>query len=278
MKAAHADALVSVRGLSKHYIQKRPFSGVRFRIDALRDVTLTIRRGTSFALVGESGAGKSTLARCLALLEEPTQGEIWFEGFDVRGFTRRELLRSRRRVQLIFQDPTSSLDPRMTAAEVVAEPLAIQREGGKAHGRARATELMEQVGLPTDSASRRPLEWSGGQRQRLAIARSLSLQPSLLILDEAFSNLDLATREDLLRLLSNLQAKHGLTYVFISHDLRMVSELADEVAVICEGRIVEQQATANLFAHPEHEYTRALLSAIRLPQCGRDDRNAGAQR
>jgi ABC-type glutathione transport system ATPase component len=271
VNGTHADALVSVRGLSKHYVQKRPFSGTRFRVDALSGVTLTIRRDTTIALVGESGTGKSTLARCLALLEEPTHGEIWFEGFDVRGFTRKELFRSRRLVQLIFQDPASSLNPRMTAAEVIAEPLAIQREGAKADRRARATELMEQVGLPTDSASRRPLEFSGGQRQRLAIARSLALQPKLLILDEAFSNLDLATRADLLRLLRDLQARHGLAYLFISHDLRMVADLADEVAVMNEGRIVERQATAKLFAQPEHEYTRTLLSATRLPPSGGDD-------
>ena len=278
MNAPEADTFVSVRGLSKHYVQKRPFSGMRFRVDALTGVTLTIRRDTTIALVGESGAGKSTLARILALLEKPTHGEIWFEGVDVSGFTRKQLFRSRRLVQLIFQDPASSLNPQMTATEIIAEPLAIQREGAKADRRVRATELMGQVGLPTDSANRRPLEFSGGQRQRLAIARSLALQPKLLILDEAFSNLDLATREDLLRLLRDLQTKHGLTYLFISHDLRMVSDLADEVVVMNEGRIVERQATAKLFAHPENEYTRALLSAMRLPPCGGDDRIAGAQR
>ena len=251
---------------------------MRFHVDALRGVNLTVRRGTTMALVGESGAGKSTLARCLALLEKPTHGEIWFEGFDMRGLTWKELLCSRRLVQMIFQDPTSSLNPRMTAAEVVAEPLTIQREGVKAYRRSRATELMGQVGLPTDSASRQPLEFSGGQRQRLAIARSLALRPKLLILDEAFSNLDLATREDLLRLLRDLQARHGLTYVVISHDLRMVSDLADEVAVMKEGRIVEQQETAKLFAHPEHEYTQALLSATRLPQWGGGDPIAEARR
>jgi peptide/nickel transport system ATP-binding protein len=276
--AVDADALVSVRGLTKHYVQKRPFSGVRFRVDALSGVSLTIRRDTTFALVGESGAGKSTLARCLALLEKPTHGEIWFDGFDVLGFTRKDLSRSSRLVQLIFQDPASSLNPRMTAAEIIAEPLAIQRQGAKADRHARATELMGQVGLPTDSAGRRPFEFSGGQRQRLAIARSLALQPKLLILDEAFSNLDLATREDLLRLLRDLQARHGLTYLFVSHDLWMVSDLADEVAVMKEGRIVEQQATAKLFTHPEHEYTRTLLSATRVPQCGSDDRIARAER
>jgi peptide/nickel transport system ATP-binding protein len=278
VNAVHRDALVSVRGLSKHYVQKRPFSGMRFRVDALSGVTLAIRRGTTLALVGESGAGKSTLALCLALLEKPTHGEIWFEGFDVRCLTRKELLRSRRLVQLIFQDPTSSLDPRMTAAEIIAEPLAIQREGPKAYRNARAIELMEQVGLRTDSANKRPLEFSGGQRQRLAIARSLALQPKLLILDEAFSNLDLATRADLVRLLRDLQARHALTYLLISHDLRMVSDLADEVAVMNEGRIIERQATAKLFAHPEHEYTRTLLGAMRLPQRGSDDRIAAVQR
>jgi ABC-type glutathione transport system ATPase component len=278
VNAAHPDELISVRELSKHYVQKRPFSGTRFRVDALHRVTLTIRRDTAIALVGESGAGKSTLARCLALLEEPTHGEIWFEGSEVRRFTRKELFRSRRLVQLIFQDPASSLNPRMTAAELITEPLVIQGECAKADRRERARELMEQVGLSADSVGRRPLEFSGGQRQRLAIARSLALRPKLLIFDEAFSNIDLPTRVDMLALLRDLQASHGLTYLFICHDLRMVSDLADEVAVMSEGRIVERQATAKLFAQPEHEHTRALLAAAGLPQWGSDHRVAGVQR
>jgi ABC-type glutathione transport system ATPase component len=214
----------------------------------------------------------------LALLENPTRGEIWFEGLNVVDQTHNDMLHIRRQVQLIFQDSPSSLNPRMTAADIVAEPLAIQHEGCKAYRRARATALMGQVGLPMDSASRRPLEFSGGQRQRLALARSLALQPKLLILDEALSNLDMATREGLLQLLRDLQTRYGHTYLYISHDLRMVSDVADEVLVMSEGRIVEQQATAKLFAQPQHEYTRALLSAMRVPQCGRDGRIAGAWR
>jgi ABC-type microcin C transport system duplicated ATPase subunit YejF len=166
----------------------------------------------------------------------------------------------------------------MTAAEIVAEPLLIQRDGTKADRRRRAIELMEHVGLPSTSAEKRPLEFSGGQRQRLAIARALALQPTLLLLDEAFSNLDLATRDSLLGLLRDLQAAHALTYLHVSHDLRMVSGLADEVVVMYEGRIVEHQSTAELFAHPEHSYTRVLLNGAQLPARFADDHGVRVSR
>jgi len=265
VNVARKDALLSARGLSKRYEQKRRFSGDTFIIEALRDVDLAIRRGSTSALVGESGAGKSTLVRCLALLERPTTGEIEFDGRDLLKLNSNDLFRARREIQLVFQDPTSSLNPGMTAAEIVEEPLIIQREGTKAERRSRAIELMELVGLPATSAGNRSLEFSGGQRQRLAIARALTLQPKLLILDEAFSNLDLATRDSLLQLLRELQAAQSLTYLHVSHDLRMVRGLADEVAVMCEGRIVEHRPTAELFAHPQHAYTRILLEATQLP-------------
>ena len=265
MSAARTDSLVSVRGLCKSYVQKRRFSGTKFTVDALRDANLEIRRGATTALVGESGAGKSTLVRCVALLEKPTSGEIEFDGRNLLALDTKELFHARRQVQLVFQDPTSSLNPGMTAAEIVAEPLAIQREGKSADRRRKAIELMERVGLPSASADKRPLEFSGGQRQRLAIARALALRPNLLILDEAFSNLDLATRESLLRLLRDLQAAHSLTYLHVSHDLRMVFDLADEVAVMCEGRIVEHGTAVELFAHPQHDCTRVLLEATQLP-------------
>ncbi|MFZ0214224.1 MAG: dipeptide/oligopeptide/nickel ABC transporter ATP-binding protein [Candidatus Acidiferrales bacterium] len=262
MTSLPINALVSISSLSKRYAQKRPFSGSKFTIDALNDVSLTIEHGATLALVGESGAGKSTLARCLSLLEPPTRGTIRFEGIDLLSLDRKALFQIRRQIQLIFQDPTSSLNPGMTAAEVIAEPLAIQREGTKTSRRRRALELMDHVGLPASSAQKLSLEFSGGQRQRLAIARALALQPKLLILDEALSNLDLATQESILQLLRELQAVHSLTYVHVSHDLRMVSELTGEVAVMHEGRIVERKPNAVLFAHPEHPYTLALLGAI----------------
>jgi peptide/nickel transport system ATP-binding protein len=265
VSTAHTDALLAVRGLGKRYVQKRRFSGAKFTIEALCDVNLTVRRGTTVALVGESGAGKSTLVRCLALLEKPTCGEIEFDGLNLLALDRKALFRARRQIQLVFQDPISSLNPGMTAAEIIAEPLSIQREGTKAGRRRKAIELMEHVGLPSASADKRPLEFSGGQRQRLAIARALALQPTLLLLDEAFSNLDLATRDSLLGILRDLQAAHALTCFHVSHDLRMVSDLAHEVVVMYEGRIVEHRRTAELFAHPQHSYTRVLLNAAQPP-------------
>ncbi len=212
--------------------------------------------------MGESGTGKSTLAKCLALLERPTAGEIWFEGRNLIGLGRGELFPVHRQIQLIFQDPTSALNPRLTAEEIIAEPLAIQRVGTKDSRRARAQELMEQVGLPARSAYKHPLEFSGGQRQRLAIARALSLEPKLLILDEALASLDLLNQQVILKLLADLRVAHSLTYVHVSHDLRMVSEFADEVAVMSQRRIVEQKPAAELFAHPEHADTQALLAAM----------------
>ncbi len=195
-------------------------------------------------------------------MEKPSAGAIWFAGENLVELTPKELFPFRRRIQLIFQDPTSALNPRMTAAEIVAEPLAIQREGTKFSRRGRALELMAQVGLPAHCEHKRPFEFSGGQRQRLAIARALALEPELLILDEALSSLDLANQEMLLEVLANLQAAHSLTYLHISHDLRLVSECADEIAVMYERMIVEQKAATELFANPEHPYTRDLLDAM----------------
>jgi peptide/nickel transport system ATP-binding protein len=257
-----SEPLVRVQNLSMHYVQRRPLTRAKFTVSALDNASLTIRRGTTLALIGESGSGKSTLARCLALLEKPSSGGIWFAGKNLVDLTQKELFAFRRRIQLIFQDPTSALNPRLTAADIVAEPLAVQREGTKASRRRRALELIAQVGLPAHCEHKRPFEFSGGQRQRLAIARALTLEPELLILDEALSSLDLANQEMLLQLLSNLQAAHSLTYLHISHDLRLVSQRADEVAVMNERTIVEQKTTRTLFASPEHPYTRELLAAM----------------
>jgi peptide/nickel transport system ATP-binding protein len=256
------EPLVLVQHLSKQYVQRRPFTRAKFTVQALDDASLTIRRGTTLALIGESGSGKSTLARCLALLEKPSRGAIWFAGENLVALNPKDLFPFRRRIQLIFQDPTSALNPRLSAAEIVAEPLAIQKEGTKVSRRRRALELMEQVGLPARWERKRPLEFSGGQRQRLAIARALALEPQLLILDEALSSLDLANQEMLLQLLADLQAAHSLAYLHISHDLRLVSQCADEVAVMNERTIVEQKSAPELFANPEHPYTRELLAAM----------------
>jgi peptide/nickel transport system ATP-binding protein len=261
-KLGRMETLVRIEHLSKSYVQRRPLTRSEFTLQALDDVNLTIRRGVTLAIVGDSGSGKSTLARCLALLEPPSGGEIWFDGKNLLALERSELSAARREFQLIFQDAASALNPRLTAAEIVAEPLRIQRAGTKESRRERALELMNQVRLPAHLEGKRPLEMSGGQRQRLAIARALALEPKLLILDEALSSLDLANQEMILKLLADLQAAHSLTYVHISHDLRQVSRFADEVAVMNDRTIVEHKSAAELFAHPENPYTQELLIAL----------------
>jgi ABC-type glutathione transport system ATPase component len=257
------DAVLRVCGLRKQYVQRRPFSRAKITLTAFEDVSLTIFPGKTLAVVGESGAGKSSLARCVALLEPPSAGEIELGGRNLLALRGRELFAMRREVQLIFQDPSSALNPRLTAGETIAEPLLIQGEGTGSQRRAQALRLMEQVGLDPAWERKRPLEFSGGQRQRLAIARALALGPRLLILDEALSNLDAANQALILKLLAQLQAAHALSFLHISHDLRLVSEFADEVAVMYQGRIVECRSTSKLFASPEHSYTKELLASVR---------------
>lgn len=260
--AARPDPLMRIVNLSKQYVQRHALTRTPFTLSAFEDVNLMIHRGATLAIVGESGAGKSTLAKCLALLERPTAGEIWFEGKNLVRLGKKALFPIHREIQLIFQDPTIALNPRFTANEIIAEPLAIQRIGTKESRRVRSRELMEQVGLPARSGHKRPLEFSGGQRQRLAIARALALKPKLLILDEALSSLDLLNQQMILKLLADLRLAHSLTYVHISHDLRLVSEFADEVAVMSQRHIVEQKPAAELFVRPEHPDTKALLAAM----------------
>ena len=258
------DMLVCVRGLHKEYVQRqrRPFGRSELAVRALDGVNITIPRGKTLALVGESGAGKSTLARCIALFEKPSCGEIWFDGQNVAKLQKEELFLVRRRIQFVFQDPTSALNPRMTAREIITEPLSIHREGTEAQRREIALQLMEQVGLPSISSEKHPFEFSGGQRQRLAVARALALNPSLLVLDEALSNLDAQTQDLILQLLADLQASRSLTCLHVCHELSLVERFADEVAVMRDGKIVECQPAASLFARPQHPYTRALLDAM----------------
>jgi ABC-type glutathione transport system ATPase component len=255
--------LLRVCGLSKEYVQRRPFSRKRLTVHAFQDVSFTIFPGKTLAVVGESGAGKSSLARCVAMLERPSAGTIELAGKNLAALSGKELFPMRREVQLIFQDPSSALNPRLTACEVIAEPLLIQREGTKSQRRERALHLMQQVGLDPAWEQKRPLEFSGGQRQRLAIARALALGPRLLILDEALSNLDAANQALILKLLTELQAARSLSFLHISHDLRLVSEFADEVAVMYQGSIVELKSTRALFATPEQPYTKELLASAR---------------
>ena len=270
MPATGKEPLLRVRGLSKEFRQRRRIAGGEYVVRALDAVDLELASGSTLALVGESGSGKSTLARCLVRLEEPTTGEMWFAGRNLLELKASELARVRRKMQLIFQDPAAALNPRLSAAEIVAEPLLIQRLGTKREQRAQALVWMEKVGLRREWAVRSPLEFSGGQRQRLAIARALILQPRLLILDEALSALDLSVQAQIVNLLLEQQAELDLAYLYISHDLSLAGVLADEVAVMHRGRIVERASCAQLFAQPQHAHTRALLAAVPATRSGRE--------
>src|SRR5271156_2389124 len=260
--ANRIEPLLRVTGLSKRYVQRRTFSHTGLTVSAFQDVDLALFRGKTLALVGESGAGKSSLARCIALLEHPSSGRIELEGEDLLALDRKALFPIRRRMQMIFQDPASALNPGLSACEIIAEPLAIQREGTKLQRRERALQLMERVGLDAKWERKLPLEFSGGQRQRLVIARALALKPNVLILDEALSSLDAPNQSLILELLAELQVSHSLAYLYISHDLSLVSRFADEVAVMYQGKIVEHKETRRLFAAPEHFHTRELLATV----------------
>jgi peptide/nickel transport system ATP-binding protein len=250
--------LVRIRGLSRAH----PPRGRGPTVHALSGVDLDIFRGTAVALVGRSGAGKSTLARCLARLEDPTEGEIHFDGTDILSLRGAALRPFRAQVQLVLQDSAAALDPRFRAAEIVAEPLQILGRGSAVERRRRACALMETVGLPAEWAERRPGELSGGQRQRLAIARALAVEPRLLILDEAFAGLDMSVQAQIATLLDELRARHGLTFLYVSHDLALMASLADEAAVMHEGRIVERGPVERLLMAPLHPESRALVEGV----------------
>jgi ABC-type glutathione transport system ATPase component len=268
------EPLMNIHSLGKSYAQRRPFLHGKASVFAFDDVNLVIRRCSTVAIVGESGAGKSSLARCLALLDQPSHGEISWEGEIISGLPKNKLFPLRRQIQLIFQDPASSLNPRFTAAQIISEPLRIHREGTPAQRRERAISLMKQVGLSPDAAQKRPSEFSGGQRQRLAIARGLALEPKLLILDEALSSLDVANQQMILGLLVDLQATRALTYLHISHDLHLVSQFAGEVAVMHQGKIIEQQSARALFACPMQSYTQELVEEIPAMEAILEERSA----
>ena len=246
-------------------------------VDALVDVALEIAPATLTALVGESGSGKSTLARCMAALEKPDHGEIWFEGQEISRASSRELAGLRSRIQMVHQDSAGALNPRFTAAQIIAEPLEIQRRESGQRFRSRVCELMEEVGLSASWADRSPLEFSGGQRQRLAIARAVALKPAFLIFDESLSGLDLSTQAQILNLLLDLQKAHSLTYLLISHDLSLVGQIADSVAVMHQGRIVERGARQDIFADPRHPHTRELLGSVRLAESAFRTAQAGGR-
>ena len=253
--------VLRVRGLSKSY---RRTGAVWQRSDAVvaaSEVEADIFAGRTLALVGRSGSGKSTVARCVTRLEEPDAGEIWLEGTNIAHLDSRELRSLRPKMQMVFQDASTSMNPRFTAAEVIEEPLRIQGQGDKSARRGRAKELMQEVGLSPQWADRSAMDFSGGQRQRLAIARALALNPALLVLDEALSGLDLSTEAQIANLLIDLQATHSLAYLLISHDLALVARLADTIAVMAHGRIVEQGPASQVIASASHSETRALVAS-----------------
>src|SRR5882672_2697261 len=253
--------LLKAENLLKRYA-KRSLAGAREELLALDGVSLTIFPGTTLAVVGESGSGKSTLASCLACLESPTAGNIWFEGKDLVKLGERARRQVRPQIQLIFQDPASSLNPRWSVLEILVEPLILQRKFKPEEMKQRANSLLERVGLSPDIVERLATELSGGQRQRLAIARALALEPKLLILDEALSALDCSVQAQIANLLMELQRTLGMTYLFITHDLAMAAHLADEVVVMSRGRVVEQGPAEKVLRHPREEITRRLLAAM----------------
>ena len=258
-------ALLEVRHLVKEFGRTRSLLRKGHVVRAVDDVSFIIDEGETFGLVGESGSGKTTTGRCILRLVEPTAGEVRFRGEDVLGFTRARMRQARRDMQIVFQDPYSSLNPRMRAGAIVEEPLIIHGIGSKAERRARVTELFELVGLDAAQLSRHPHQFSGGQRQRIGVARALALNPSLIIADEPVSALDVSVQAQVVNLLMDLQERLRLTYLFIAHDLRLVRHICNRVAVMYLGKIVEMGPTERLFEAPAHPYTRALLSAIPVP-------------
>jgi oligopeptide/dipeptide ABC transporter ATP-binding protein len=275
-----AEPLLEVRDLVKHFplrpslldvARRRPPAAVR----AVDGVSFTLDRGRTLGLVGESGCGKSTLGRCILRLHDPDRGEVRFDGVDLARLGEDELIPYRKRLQVVFQDPYASLNPRQRVGRTLSEVLEVHGigdRGGPAGRGKRVAELLVQVGLSPADARKYPGEFSGGQRQRIGIARALAVEPELLIADEPLSALDVSIQAQILQLLLDLRASLGLTMIFISHDLRVVRYLSDEVAVMYLGKIVERAPTATLFAHPRHPYTAALLAAV--PEVGGERRDA----
>jgi ABC-type oligopeptide transport system ATPase subunit len=257
--------LVEVSRLVKQFTRDAGLFRSGTRVAAVDDVSFSIDEGEMFALVGESGSGKTTTGRCMLRLVEPTSGEVRFRGDNILEFSRRRMREARRDMQIVFQDPYSSLNPRMRARQIVEEPLIIHKLWARVERQERVAELFRRVGLNPVHLDRYPHQFSGGQRQRIGLARALALNPSFLILDEPVSALDVSVQAQVVNLLMDLQQQLKLTYLFIAHDLRLVEHICSRVAVMYLGKIVEMGPTAALFDAPQHPYTRALLSAIPVP-------------
>ncbi|HEY0421264.1 MAG TPA: oligopeptide/dipeptide ABC transporter ATP-binding protein [Acetobacteraceae bacterium] len=251
--------MLKLENLSKHYAARRG------TVRAVDDVSFEVEPGATTALVGESGCGKTTIAKMILQLERPAAGRILFEGNDIAAMDRTAIRAYRRAVAAVFQDPYSSLNPRLRVGAIIAEPILAHRSPGRAAVAARVAEVLDVVGLPATAARLYPHEFSGGQRQRIAIARALALQPRLMVLDEPVSALDVSIRAQVLNLLQDIQDQFGLTYLIIAHDLALVEHFSTDVAVVYLGRIAEMGPTEQVFAEPRHPYTQALLAAVPLP-------------
>jgi oligopeptide transport system ATP-binding protein len=267
MSSTSDGALLQVRNLTKQFPIK---SGLLFErtvghVNAVDDVSFDIFRGKTLGLVGESGSGKSTTGYCVLQVLRPTSGSVLYDGRELTEVSGEELRRTRRRMQLVFQDPHSSLDPRMTVGDIVEEPLAIHRVATRRERRNRVRELLDTVGFDPSFTNRYPHEFSGGQRQRIGIARALALSPDLLVLDEPVSALDVSIQAQILNLLKDLQREFGLTYLFIAHDLAVVRTMSDRIAVMNDGKIVEMAQAEEVYGNPKDRYTRELLAAVPVP-------------
>ncbi|MGD9844048.1 MAG: ABC transporter ATP-binding protein [Variibacter sp.] len=262
-----SDALLKVHGLKKQFpIRAGLFGFGGLTIDAVSDVSFEVMKGETLAIVGESGCGKSTVGRCVLKLIEPTAGKIYLDGERIDGLRQRQLRPRRKKIQVVFQDPFSSLNPRMRIRDALAEPLENFRQtASRRETDARVDELLRMVGLPPDCADRWAHEFSGGQRQRIGIARALATNPQLVICDEAVSALDVSVKAQIVNLLRKLQQETGIAFLFISHDLAIVENIAHRIAVMYLGKIVETARTKDIISRPHHPYTRALLAAVPIP-------------
>lgn len=259
-------ALIEVKNLTKYFpVKGGIFRKVVNQVKAVDGVTLEIAAGKTLGLVGESGCGKSTFGRALLRLIEPTSGEIYFEGVDLLSLDKKQMKEKRRDLQIIFQDPYGSLNPRMTVYEILREPLDTHNVGDIDHRRQKVEELMETVGLRKKVLNRYPHEFSGGQRQRVGIARALALEPKFIVADEPVSALDVSVQSQVLNLIAELQRERGIAFLFISHDLAVVQHISHDVGVMYLGKLVELTSSENLYQNPKHPYTQALLSAAPVP-------------
>lgn len=263
---ANENKLIQVNNLKKYFLSSSGLLGDNKKyLKAVDDISFFINKGETFGLVGESGCGKSTVGRTLLRLYKPTDGEIIFDGIDIANFDEKELLPYRKKIQMIFQDPYASLNPRMTVKDIIGEPLDIHKLAKGDDREDIVMDLLDKVGLNKDHASRYPHEFSGGQRQRIGIARALAVNPEFIICDEPISALDVSIQAQVVNMLDDLQHELGLTYLFVAHDLSMVRHISDRVGVMYLGNLVEVTSSSELYTKPQHPYTQALLSSIPIP-------------